>query len=112
MRSERSASGRAGQHGSRRQSRLIARRWMERTRARVPLDWAYDSTGLGECAGGAREATEKTPLFCKTRSHPCAAPSTAISKPGEGYWLPIAQRRVAEMEAELAEMKVRAKGNG
>ena len=31
---------------------------------------------------------------------------------GEGYWLPIAQRRIAEMEAELAEMKVRARSNG
>jgi hypothetical protein len=31
---------------------------------------------------------------------------------GEGYWLPIARRRVAEMEAELAEMQAQTKGDG
>ena len=31
---------------------------------------------------------------------------------GEGYWLPIAQRRVAEMEAELAEMQAQTNCNG
>ena len=36
----------------------------------------------------------------------------AYQQAGEGYWLPIAQRRVAEMEAELAEMQAQTNCNG
>jgi hypothetical protein len=36
----------------------------------------------------------------------------AYQQAGEGYWLPIAQRRLAGMEAELAEMRAQTKGDG
>ena len=56
--SKRLASGRAGRRGSRRRSRPIARRCEERTRERVPLDWAQTQSNLGNAlrALGERES--------------------------------------------------------
>jgi hypothetical protein len=36
----------------------------------------------------------------------------AYQQAGESYWLPIARRRTAEMEAELAEMKAQEGDDG
>jgi tetratricopeptide (TPR) repeat protein len=84
---------------------------MERTRARVPLDWAYTQQGLAT-ALGVLAKRQGNPALLQGALASMRGALDAYQQAGEGHWLPIAQRRVAEMEAELAEMKVRARGDG
>jgi tetratricopeptide (TPR) repeat protein len=83
----------------------------ERTRERVPLQWAYAQHGLANALAALAKRVRSAVLIEEALVSMRGA-LDAYQQAGEGYWLPIAQRRVAEMEADLAEMKVRARGNG
>jgi tetratricopeptide (TPR) repeat protein len=76
----------------------------ERTRERVPLQWAYSEQGLANAlravAMRQKHAAQMTEALTCMRS---AAEVYQQSK--ETYWLPVAQRSVAEMEAELVELQ-------
>ena len=158
MRSERSASGRAGRRGSRRRSRPIARRWRngrasgfrsmgddaeqsrrcaptlgeresgtarleeavaayraaleEWTRERVPLDWAEDAAQSRRTAFAALAKRQESAALLEEALASMRGAVEVYQQAGEGYWLPIAQRRVAELEAELAEMQAQTNCNG
>ena len=45
-------------------------------------------------------------------ANPMRCAADAYQQAGEGYWLPVAERRVAVLEAELGKMKTRTKGSG
>jgi hypothetical protein len=80
----------------------------EYTRERVPLNWAATQSNLGN-ALATLAARQKSTLLLEEALASMRGAVDAYQQAGEGYWLPIAQRRIAEMEAELAEMKDRTK---
>jgi exonuclease VII small subunit len=80
----------------------------EHTRERVPLQWAYTQHGLASALAAVAKRQRNAALMEEALTAMRGAVD-AYQKAGEGYWLPIAQRRLAEMEAELAEMKARTK---
>ena len=82
----------------------------ERRRDRVPLDWGTQNN-LGN-ALATLAARQKNTLLLEEALASMRGAVDAYQQAGEGYWLPIAQRRIAEMEAELAEMRAQTKGNG
>jgi hypothetical protein len=83
----------------------------EQSRERVPLDWAGTQNNLGN-ALSTLAARQKNTLLLEEALVSMRGAVDAYQQAGEGYWLPIAQRRIAKMEAELAEMKARTKGDG
>jgi Tetratricopeptide repeat len=83
----------------------------ERTRERVPLQWAYTQHGLGSALAALAKRQNDDALMEEALLSMRGAVD-AYQQAGEGYWLPIAQRRMAEMEAELAAMRAQTKGSG
>jgi hypothetical protein len=83
----------------------------ERTRERVSLDWANAQHGLGYALAALAKRQGNAMLMEEALADMRGAVD-AYQQAGEGYWLPIAQRRLAEMEVELAEIKDRTKGAG
>jgi tetratricopeptide (TPR) repeat protein len=83
----------------------------EQLRDSVPLDWAYSQHNLANALSLVAERRWSA-AFMEEALACMRGAAHAYQQAGEGYWLPIAQRRAAEMEAELAEMKARTKGDG
>ena len=74
------------------------------TRERVPLEWASTQMGLGNALETIAERQKNAKLMAEAVKGMRGAVE-AFQQAGEGYWLPIAQKRVTEMQAELAELK-------
>jgi Tetratricopeptide repeat len=83
----------------------------ESTRERVPLEWAQTQKNLGDALGLLAKRRKDFALLEEALACMRGAVD-AYQQVGEGYWLPIAQRRIAEMEAELAEMKAQTADRG
>ena len=76
----------------------------ERTRERVPLRWAYSQQGLANALAALAKRQNNADLMEQALQSLRGAVE-AYQQAGEGYWLPIAQKRVTEMQAELIELK-------
>ena len=76
----------------------------ELTRDRVPLDWAYSEHGLAGTLAALAER-QKSDLLMTEAVEAMRSAVEHYQQAGEGYWLPIAQKRVTEMQAELNELK-------
>jgi tetratricopeptide (TPR) repeat protein len=76
----------------------------ERTRERDPLQWAETQSNLGAALEALGERQKDAKLMEEAVKAMSGAAET-YQQAGEGYWLPIAQKRVTEMQAELAELK-------
>ena len=77
----------------------------------VPLQWAITQMNLGNAlAILARRQNEASLLEGALACMRSAA--DAYQQAGKNFWLPIAQRRIAEIEADLAAMKDRARDGG
>ena len=83
----------------------------ERTRERIPIGWAYAQHGLAHAIAALGQRQGNAALLEEALACMRGA-ADAYQQAGEGYWLPIAQRRVAEMQAELAEMRDRTRDKG
>jgi tetratricopeptide (TPR) repeat protein len=76
----------------------------EWTRERVPLDWATAQVNLGN----ALAVLAKRQKSSASMEEALACMRNAVEvyrQAGESYWLPAAQSRITEMEAELIELK-------
>lgn len=76
---------------------------LERPRERVPLDWAYTQTNLGNTltilAQRRHDRAQMTEAIAAMRK------AVEVYREGnDSYRLPIAERRIAKMEAELQKM--------
>ncbi len=76
----------------------------EYPRARVPLDWARTQMNLGIALWTLAERQKNARLMEEAIESTRGAVE-AYQQAGEGYWLPIAQKRVTKMQAELAALK-------
>jgi tetratricopeptide (TPR) repeat protein len=76
----------------------------EYTRDRVPLDWAYSKHGLAN-ALAALAMRQKSAARMEEALTCMRDAAKVYQQGGESYWLPIAQSRGTEMEAELVELK-------
>jgi tetratricopeptide (TPR) repeat protein len=76
----------------------------ENTRNRVPLDWAYTQHGLANTLAALAER-ERSAKRMREAITCMRAAADGYEKVGETYWLPKAQQRVAEMNAELSKMQ-------
>jgi tetratricopeptide (TPR) repeat protein len=76
----------------------------EQTRERVPLDWARTQMNLGNAleALGEREKSSKD---IEEAVESTRGAIEVYQQAGESYWLPIAQKRVIEMQAELTGLR-------
>lgn len=83
----------------------------EYTRERVPLQWATTQNNLGNALATLARRQKNTALLEEALVSMRGAVEV-YQQAGEGYWLPIARRRVAELEAELAEMQAQTNCNG
>jgi tetratricopeptide (TPR) repeat protein len=83
----------------------------EYTHDQVQLNWAYVQHGLAN-ALAALGKRQKNAAPLEEALGAARGAVEVYQEAGEGFYLPIAQRRVADMEAELAEMKARTKGDG
>jgi tetratricopeptide (TPR) repeat protein len=75
----------------------------EQTRDRVPLEWARTQESLGNALAMLGEREKSAELMEEAVKSMRGA--VEGYQAGEGNWLPIAQKRLAEMQAELAELK-------
>jgi hypothetical protein len=76
----------------------------EWTRERVPLEFAATHMNLSN----ALEALAERQKSAKLMEEAVLSMRDAVEvyqQARSGYWLPIAQKRVAEMQAEMAELK-------
>jgi hypothetical protein len=76
----------------------------ERTRERVPLDWARSQQGLANALAALANRQKNAALMDEA----LASLSGAVDvyrQAGESHRLPIAERRLVEIEAELAALK-------
>jgi len=71
----------------------------ERTRDRVSLDWAYSQHGLGNCLAelASHSATPEAHLAAAITHMENAV--EGYRQVGDGYWGPIAEKRLAELQA-------------
>jgi hypothetical protein len=76
----------------------------EYTRERVPLDWAHTQHALAN-ALAVLAARLKDPARAQEAIACMRGAIEVYRKGGESNWLPIAERRVDEMEAELSRMQ-------
>ena len=76
----------------------------EKTRERVPLRWATTQHGLGNTLAVLAERQKSAQLMTEAVEAMRSA-EDGYQQAGEGYWLPIAQKRVTEMQAELAALR-------
>ena len=72
----------------------------ELTRDRVPLDWAYTQTNLANALASLAERQKSAEDMKKAIAYMGAA-AEVYQQSGNTYWLPIANERLAKMEAEL-----------
>ncbi len=75
----------------------------ERTRERVPLDWAATQFNLANALALLAEWTRDRSQIAEALAAMQGA-AEVYSQAGEGYRRPIAERRVGEIEAQLAAM--------
>jgi tetratricopeptide (TPR) repeat protein len=76
----------------------------ERTRERVPLDWAQTQTRLGS-ALAALAKRQKDAAHLEEALTCMRGAVEVYLQSNETYWLPLAQRCVTEMEADLIQLK-------
>jgi hypothetical protein len=76
----------------------------ERTRERVPLDWAKTQHGLANALAALAER-QNSAMLMEEAIKSMSEAVEVYQQAGEGHWLPIAQKRVKKMQAELAELK-------
>ncbi len=76
----------------------------EQTRDRVPLDWARTQHALGNALAALAER-QKSARLMQDAVISMSGAVEVYQQAGESYWLLIAQGRVTEMQAELAELK-------
>jgi tetratricopeptide (TPR) repeat protein len=76
----------------------------EITRERVPLQWAATQHELGNTLAALAER-QKSAKFMEEAVTSMRDAVKVYQQAGEGYRLPIAQKRLTEMQAELAELK-------
>ncbi|HXY99525.1 MAG TPA: tetratricopeptide repeat protein [Stellaceae bacterium] len=75
----------------------------ERTRARVPLDWAYSQHGLAETMAMLAMRL-KDPSRMQEALTCMRGAAEVYRQAGDNYWRPVAEKRVTELEAQLAKM--------
>src|ERR1700734_3105063 len=102
MRSRRSASGRAGTASLEQAVAAYRAALNENTRDRVPLEWARTQMNLGNALERLGER-KKSAKDMEEAVESMRGAVEVYQQAGEGYWLPIAQRRVMELQAKLAE---------
>ena len=79
----------------------------ERTRERVPLDWARRSTRLSNTLAALAERLHDPARMAEALD--CMRNAAAVYRDGgNSYWLPIAEQRIREIEAQLAAMQRKA----
>jgi tetratricopeptide (TPR) repeat protein len=76
----------------------------ENTRDRVPLEWAYTQHGLAITLAVLAQR-EKNAKRMREAITCMRAAAEAYEKVGETYWLPKARQSLAEMNAELSQMR-------
>jgi tetratricopeptide (TPR) repeat protein len=76
----------------------------ERTRERVPLDWAGTNYNLANTLALLAQRTHDPARMAEALGDMRGA-AEVYREANEGYWRPIAERRAAEIEAELAAMR-------
>ncbi len=76
----------------------------EWTRERIPLEWAATQMNLSNAFEALAERQKSAEFMEEAVISMCDAVEV-YQQTGAGHWLPIAQKRVAEMQAELAELK-------
>ena len=76
----------------------------ENTRDRVPLEWAYSEHGLAN-ALALLAKQEKSAARMREAITCMEGAAAEYQKAGETYWLPRAQRRIAEMNADMSELQ-------
>ena len=76
----------------------------EYTRERVPLDWAMTQNNLGNALAALAER-QKSAVRMNEALTCMRAAAEVYQQSGDAYWLPIAQSRVTEMEAELLKLQ-------
>jgi tetratricopeptide (TPR) repeat protein len=76
----------------------------ERTRERVPLDWAYSQHGLAE-ALAILAARLRDPVRMAEALGCMRDAAEVYREGGNTYWLPIAERRIRDIDAQLAAMR-------
>jgi hypothetical protein len=75
-----------------------------RTRNRVPLAWAHSQRGLANAL--ADLAKRRKSAAGMEEALACMRSAVEVyQQGGVNYWLPIGQRRVIEMEAELLALR-------
>ena len=71
---------------------------------RVALDWAGTQINLGNALAGLAKRQNKAQRMEEGLT--CVRSALEVYEQGKvTYWLPIAQRRVTEMQAELVELQ-------
>jgi tetratricopeptide (TPR) repeat protein len=76
----------------------------ERTRERVPLDWAYSQHTLANAL--AALATRLRDPVRMVEALDCMRDAAEVYRDGGNtYWLPIAERRIGEIDAQLAALR-------
>jgi tetratricopeptide (TPR) repeat protein len=76
----------------------------EWTRERIPLEWAATHMNLSNALEALAERQQSAELMEEAVMSMRDAVEV-YQQAGAGHWLPIAQKRAAEMQAELAELK-------
>jgi hypothetical protein len=80
----------------------------ERTRERVPLEWAATQHGLANALAALARRKRSPAQMEKALKHMRAAVE-GYRQAGDAYWGPIARRQLASLEAELFALKKAAK---
>jgi tetratricopeptide (TPR) repeat protein len=76
----------------------------EMTRERVPLQWAYTQHALANALAAVAERQKNAIRMAEALA--CMRNAVGVYQQSEeSYWLPIAQHRITEMEAELVELQ-------
>ena len=74
------------------------------TRERVPLQWAYTQHALANALAAVAERQKNAIRMAEALT--CMRNAVGVYQESkESYWLPVAQHRITEMEAELVELQ-------
>jgi hypothetical protein len=76
----------------------------EGTRERVPFEWATSQQALVD-ALAALAKRQPNAAHMEEALTPMRSAAEVFQQSNDGYWLPIAQHHVTEMEAELVELE-------
>jgi hypothetical protein len=75
-----------------------------RTRDRAPLAWAHSQRGLANALAAIAKRRKSAAVMDEALV--CMRNAVEVyQQGGVSYWLPIGQRRVAEMEVDLADLR-------